>query len=384
MRNITKLIAILLMAVMTLPIFAGCVTPPPETTEESSDFTYDVSADGTGCVLTAYSGDVTIKNITVPSEMRSLPVVEIGSGLFRQANQLEEVVLPESVRVIGSNAFSGLRKLTKIDTAKVEEFGVSAFENCEQLTEIDFTSATKISNNAFKNCKHLSEIALNNVQVISQSAFTNCIRLVKATLGDNVKEIQKEAFLGCSSLSEIDLSKVTHIGSKAFSNCASIQSVSLDSVQIIERYAFESCGALKTAYIGKDILVVLYNIFYLSIRLERVEFEPDGEREWVYVYLYPNQHANKQPISCWTGFGVLSDPVKNLQYFNPGKAEWGQDQNYYARYEYIRDMDPNMRAGNLTHLENYKCKNCTVCTDRHDLWPNNACDNPERVEVEQK
>ena len=89
-----------------------------------------------------------IKTAVIPDT-----VVVIGSGAFSDQSNLSSVVIPNSVLVIQDWAFRRCNKLTSIVIPdSVEMIGESAFEDCEELASIDYPSEASVGRDAFIRC----------------------------------------------------------------------------------------------------------------------------------------------------------------------------------------------------------------------------------------
>ena len=66
---------------------------------------------------------------------------------------------------------------------------------------------------AFTNCRALTSIDTENVEIIGEWAFEQCRGLVEVKLHDGLKEIRRQAFNNCISLTLIDIpGSVTDLG----------------------------------------------------------------------------------------------------------------------------------------------------------------------------
>ena len=183
-----------------------------------------------------------VKRITIPDG-----VVKIASGAFRAYKGLEKVDIPESVREIGENAFSGCVNLSEIQIlGKVESlsgtfagcssletvalpdclksFEEGVFAACENLTEINIPSELKIiGTNVFKGCKNLSGITLNSgLKIIDESAFEDS-GIEKLIIPESVEEIKTHAFADCSKLKEVIIPQNIKVDDKAFERCGHLK-----------------------------------------------------------------------------------------------------------------------------------------------------------------
>lgn len=94
------------------------------------------------------------------------------------------------------------------------------------------------SSYSYRNIK-IVEFA-DTVTAIPEYGFKNMVGITTVNLGSNIIEIPTGAFDSCTSLSSIDLSKVTTIRLSAFYDCSSLTSVDLTSCTTIERDSFRT------------------------------------------------------------------------------------------------------------------------------------------------
>lgn len=113
MRNLKGFVSFMMAAML-----AVCVLMTSAMAENVNDFSFVSNAEGTGFVLSAYTGHEA--SVTVPDWYRGLPVVAIGEGAFQGNSALTTVKLPSTITVIGKAAFkncSSLRSLTSYQAA---------------------------------------------------------------------------------------------------------------------------------------------------------------------------------------------------------------------------------------------------------------------------
>ena len=103
-------------------------------TVTEGDYTFSVTKES--AVLIEYNGSDTL--IEVPGEVNGRPVTEIGEGAFAGNQSIHRVTLPESVAVIGENAFAGCSELMILVAQREEVTRVAdtAFDGCEKLALI--------------------------------------------------------------------------------------------------------------------------------------------------------------------------------------------------------------------------------------------------------
>lgn len=98
------------------------------------------------------------------------------------------------------------------------------------------------------------------VTQIGVGAFKNCITVKKIVLPDSVTVISNDAFMGCTSLSSINLDKIKTIGIETFKDCRSLKVESLPVIEEIGKNAFSGCTSLNMQdnvyYIDKHMINV--------------------------------------------------------------------------------------------------------------------------------
>ncbi|MBQ8214229.1 MAG: leucine-rich repeat domain-containing protein [Clostridia bacterium] len=82
----------------------------------------------------------------------------------------------------------------------VVEIDEGAFAGCTELRQVNLNSIKKIGWRAFQNCTALEKIELGKVEEITASAFEGCTALVSMEMPETLSFIERNAFLGCSSL----------------------------------------------------------------------------------------------------------------------------------------------------------------------------------------
>ena len=156
--------------------------------------------------------------------------------------KVTSLFLPDSVTVIGEDAFDGCSFLTAVDLpGSVRKIGDGAFSGCSSLTSVTIP---------------------RGVTVIGEDAFRDCSALVSVEIPDTVTEIGLLAFSGCSSLVSADIpNSVRIIGVMAFSGCTSLVSVKIpDSVALIS-----ICGVFLKCSSLREIKVSPGNRFFHDI-----------------------------------------------------------------------------------------------------------------------
>ena len=195
-------------------------------------------------------------------------VTSIGKNTFRHCISLTEITIPNSVTDIGMYEFSGCTSLKEITIPNsVTKIEYKAFNQCSSLTEISIpNSVTTIGICAFSGCSSLQNITVeeNNREycsvdnIIYNKNKTKLIQCAITKAGflnilEGVKSIERYAFEGCSSLTNINIpNSVTTIGEYAFNQCSSLTEITIPGgVTNIGEKAFIYCNDL-TIYTSSD------------------------------------------------------------------------------------------------------------------------------------
>ncbi|MBQ8575936.1 MAG: leucine-rich repeat domain-containing protein, partial [Clostridia bacterium] len=147
--------------------------------EETSELT--ISGTGEMYDYTDYSDDNPVPWQDVSSDVKTITIGEgatsIGAYAFSDCYFATNVVIPDSVTIIGKSAFIDCDDLETITIGNgVKHIGDSAFSSCYNLTDITIPdSVTDIGQGVFSYCYHLTSITMGrNVLYISYGAFDSC------------------------------------------------------------------------------------------------------------------------------------------------------------------------------------------------------------------
>ncbi len=238
----------------------------------SGDFTYLVFSDGTAAV-TAWSGKDGV--LQIPETLDGHTVIALENKALYKA-EMSELILPDSLEVVGNYAAMYCTKLEKVTFGKnIRDIGVSAFES-----EGDNTSSTGkgmlktivwngtpevIRDKAFYYAHLLTEIVLPaGVREIGAWAFAKCFAADKIILGEGLGEIGDHAFLKCRAAKEIVIPGTCKtVEVSAFYQCSAVETLTVgEGVETLKKGAFEECASLKTVTLPNSVQTMEAYIFY--------------------------------------------------------------------------------------------------------------------------
>lgn len=155
-------------------------------------------------------------------------------NLYLNNELVTDLVIPEGVTVIRSDAFRNCQSITSISLpTTLTSIGGNSFNGCSSVTKtcisdvaswcnVDFTFAssnpTYLSKNLYLNGEAIVDLEIPaGVTEIAPYAFYNCDTIESVTVLGALNSIGKEAFYGCDNLVRLDLGDTAgNIDSTAF------------------------------------------------------------------------------------------------------------------------------------------------------------------------
>ena len=266
-----------------------------EGADERFVYEFDTDKDGTRYgILAARDGAegerIILPNVVYDPESDGMVKVgKIGHDLFREDTTLREVVIPDTVTVIGDGAFWNCSSLMGVDfPAGVQDIGFWAFLGCTSITDVTIPNTVIwVRRGAFQDCTSLETITLarlNNdikfkeifnyekqhgIQLpeslktvvltepdsIPGGAFSECIYVTEFVLPDTMTEIGDAAFSGCDALETMRLpASLTKISTRMFEDCRALKEITLpEGITSIGNYAFRYCESLAALYVPDSV-----------------------------------------------------------------------------------------------------------------------------------
>ncbi len=237
----------------------------------------------------SFSDCSSLTSITIPVSLTSI------EGAFFGCSSLMSISVAEGnpvyhasgnclIETASKTLVAGCQTSVIPTDGSVTKIGEDAFSGCNNLESMIIPNTVIwIDSSAFGLCDSLTNITIpDSVTSIGSAAFGGCSSLTDIAIPNSVTSIDYAAFRGCSSLTSITIpDSVTSIGSDAFSDCSSLTSITIpDSVTKLGEYAFGGCTNLKRVSIGNGLIEIGNNyskpdLFKNSASLIQIEF-PSG------------------------------------------------------------------------------------------------------------
>lgn len=170
--------------------------------------------------------------LAIPETIDGYKVVSLGYNSFMNSDEIvystlriqgtcidnvNELVIPEGVKVIGIGAFSDFTGLKSVSLPEsIIYIQPGAFMNCTSLNNIALPSGTMVQTDAFRGCTSLKDITVNgsylgesvfegDIDIIRIAAGGNGqVRIGSAISGSNVKKIVSDENMKLISFKDVD------------------------------------------------------------------------------------------------------------------------------------------------------------------------------------
>ena len=158
--------------------------------------------------------DMNLNQVVLPASLKS-----IGMGAFAGCDQLQAIEIPASLDSIGSYAFSGSGLTAVSVPATVKYVGEGTFSNCQSLTMAN-VEAAELGASLFKADEQLTAVTLGTqVKDLGNGAFNGCYGLTSIVLpeGSALARVGDEAFIrsGLTSINLHNLNSLTQNAPRA-------------------------------------------------------------------------------------------------------------------------------------------------------------------------
>ena len=280
-------------------------------------------------------------------------ITEIPKDAFNYCTLLESILLPDTVKSIGSSAFFNCLKLKEIVIPEgVTTIGSSAFALCSVLEKANIpVLVTAITNNLFQECKKLSNINFPaNLESIGSSAFSNT-GLENVVLPEYLATLHGTAFGNCSKLKSIYIGEnVSSINGAVLRNCPELQGITIsaknDMFKVEDGVMFSQNTLLKylptkeeLEYTIPSIIRTINTYAFEKAKLEKIDLSEilsidasafSGcvklEKITIHSNVAPALGASVFGQSTDTYIGVSNPPGTNILYVPEGATGYDEGQ----------------------------------------------------------
>ena len=224
-----------------------------------------------------WRGRGTIKSIVVESG-----ITNIGKNAFAFCNMGTDITLPESITSIGDYAFYGSRFSRFVIPDSVKSIGSLAFSDCLNLSSINIPDSVKsIGHCAFSDCDLYSINIPEGIKELDEP-FSGC-GVQHLTI--NIKSVEQWCKINFKNSSVIGNTSISYGYSEGerykytYSLCVSgdiIENINVpETIKTIGRYTFANCSSIKNVILPEGIKEIGDSAFYRCSSLENI-YLPDG------------------------------------------------------------------------------------------------------------
>lgn len=331
-KPVAIIFAALCMAVFALAACAPDEPPANNNLTPTEGFVFELNEEGNGYTVTDFTGEAT--QIVVPAEYEGLPVTAIqgdyGTGALSRTD-INSVVIPDSVEVIGQNSFNNCSELVSVEisaNSSLTAIGNNAFSGCSSLGSFYIPAGmTSLGDNVFNNCGSLREFTV---------AAGNTV--YRAENGHLIENATNMLIRGVNN--PVVPESVTSIAQAAFRRASGITQLYIPaSIESIGNYFIADSTITTILYAGTEghwSAIEMTDMWNYGNREVMVEYSADipqdmGEILVVYFSATGNTEGVAEYIAEATG-GTLweieaADPYteEDLEYYTGGRADREQD-----------------------------------------------------------
>ena len=348
----------------------------------------EFTSNGNGTCTLSGLGSCQDKDVVIPPvSPDGETVIEIGRKAFIETD-IQSVVIPEGVRIVGYYAFYDCDRLTAVTLPEgLEHMKSFCFWGCDALTEIVMPdSVTELGEMAFAYCQKLRSVTLSpGINRIEYQTFVECPKLSKVNLSEGLVEIRELAFAGCTGLVFIEIPQsVVRFGDAAFMNCSALQEIRLPKkMQSWGESVFTMCTSLRSIEVPSGLTEINISTFEDCTALEEVII-PEGMqtiREYAFSLCssLPSLRLPKSLQKIEIDVFYRCDSLTEIIYAGSAEAweaveiemrEWAFDALQYATVTFEEVFYPTVTEAGLTFvsLGNGTCSVAAEDTTLSGAW----------------
>ena len=207
-----------------------------------------------------------LTEVVIPDNVR---IIE--TDAFAASARIKTAVIGNGVTELGSRSFNGCSALEAVELGRnVRSIGSEAFNECDALKSIVIpSSVTQLGEAAFYSCDSLETAKIGNgiTEIktkfdhhdtwegdIYNGTFENCVNLKNLIFGDGIKVIERESFAGTGLVDVVLHNGIETVGDEAFRDCPALRSFTVgNGVKTIGADCFTRDTALADISIGRGV-----------------------------------------------------------------------------------------------------------------------------------
>ena len=238
----------------------------------------------------AFEGNNSITAVTIPSSVSTIGysafnsckslrrvmdasrVTEMQGFEYTDCTNLTSVTLSGALQKVGYRSFAGTALTQLVLPASMKEIGSSAFEDCHQLNSVEFNKGLQtIKDHAFKNSGLVSLELPEGIKEIGEWSFEGCSALKSVHIPVSVSALGMGAFYYCSALESIVIpASLTTFNDRTFNGCRNLSAVYYlgKSCPSIGQYTFADVSDTFGFYVKPSVMSALQGIAYVSDKVK--------------------------------------------------------------------------------------------------------------------
>lgn len=199
-----------------------------------------------------------------------------GADLYLNGELVRDLVIPDGVTGISSNAFLGCRSIRSVTLPDSVTKVWDAFESCKNLETIRYGNGLTFEAGAYRGCENIKEVYIDSIEAWCKITFNGWgeetplhsgatlyiggVPAVDLVIPDGIKKIGSGQFYNYKYLKSISFPDGIQIGYEAFKNCPALQFIEFRGDGNFDTDAFTGCSSLIAVKLPEGYSVSFWNV----------------------------------------------------------------------------------------------------------------------------